>query len=141
MHVVGSSFFTVADRLTFAWGGTTNGPVVVWLTGEHDLSNEDALCMTLARAIGIDSAGLVLDLSEVAFMAVSTVGVIERAQEFLRHRSRSLTVRSPSKRARRVIELCRLDCLFDPEPVPVPVVRSIDLRTYAPRAELEARSG
>jgi len=116
MYLVGSSFFTVADRPTLGQGGTEAGPIIVWLQGEHDLSTDEALCMNLASAIAIDSAGLVLELSEVAFMAVSTLGVIVRAREFLRHRSRSLTVRSPSACARRVIGLCGVDDLLGPSP-------------------------
>jgi anti-anti-sigma factor len=109
MNLVGSSFFTVADQPASSQGGTGAGPVIVWLHGEHDLSTDDALSMTLARAIALDGAGLVLDLSEVAFIAVSTLRVILRAQEFLQHRSRSLTVRSPSPCARRAIGACGLD--------------------------------
>jgi anti-anti-sigma factor len=114
MNLVGSSFFTVADRPTLTQGGTRAGPIIVWLQGEHDLCTDDALCMTLARAIALDDAGLVLDLSEVGFIAVSTLRVIVRAQEFLQHRSLSLTVRSPSPCARRVIGACGLDDLLGP---------------------------
>ena len=116
MNLVGSSFFAVADRPTLAQGGTGAGPIIVWLQGEHDLSTDDALSMNLARAISLDLAGLVLDLSEVAFIAVSTLRVIVRAQEFLQDRSRSLTVRSPSPCARRVIGACGLDDLLGLNP-------------------------
>ena len=40
--------------------------------------------------------GLVLDLSEVRVMSSSTLSVIVRAREYLRRRSASLTVRSPT---------------------------------------------
>jgi anti-anti-sigma factor len=86
-------------------------PIVVWLRGEHDISTDAALCLTLARAIALDSAGLVLDLSGVELISASTLGVIVRAREFLRLRSRSLTVRSPSAFVRRIIDACRLDDL------------------------------
>ena len=91
MVVAGSSFFTVPDAPKN--GG---GPIIVWLVGEHDLSTDDALCATLASAIALDSAGLILDLSGVEFMAASTLGVIVWARAFLRQRARSLTVRAPS---------------------------------------------
>jgi len=116
MNLVGSSFFTVADRPTLAQDGTGTGHIIVWLHGEHDLFTDDALSMTLSRAIALDGPGLVLDLSEVGFISVSTVRVIVRAQEFLQHRSRSLTVRSPSPCARRVIGACCLDELLGPSP-------------------------
>jgi hypothetical protein len=70
----------------------------------------------LARTIALDSAGLVLDLSGVEFMGASTLGTIVRAREFLRERSASLTARSPSAFARRVISACGLDDLLSPSP-------------------------
>ena len=57
--------------------------------------------MTMARAIAVDETDLVIDLSEVTFMNAATVAVIIRAEAFLRDRSRSLTLRSPSAPARR----------------------------------------
>jgi hypothetical protein len=68
----------------------------------------------LARAISLDSAELVLDMSQVTFMAASTLGVIARARDFLRQRSRSLTVRSPSAPVGRVVLACSLSDLIGP---------------------------
>jgi anti-anti-sigma factor len=82
------------------------GCLVVWLRGEHDLSTVGALSETMARAIALDDADLVVDLSEVQFMGAATVGVIIRARELLRLRSRSLVLRSPSRCARRILQLC-----------------------------------
>jgi anti-anti-sigma factor len=93
---------------------------VVWLDGESDITTERALCLTLARAIALDSARVVVDLSGVEVVAPSTIEVIARAREFLRHRSRSLTVRSPSACARRVIEECGLQDLLDQATTPRP---------------------
>jgi anti-anti-sigma factor len=114
MPLLGTSFFTLSQQSSLRRDGTAAGPIVVWLRGEHDLSTDDALCATLARAIAVDSAGLVLDLSEVEFMAASTLGVIVRAREFLRQRSSSLTVRAPSSCVRRVLDACRLNDLVGP---------------------------
>lgn len=86
---------------------------VVWLRGEHDLSTVDALSETLVGAIVLDDADVVVDLSEVQFMGATTVGVLIRARELLRTRSRSLLVRSPSRCARRVLELCGDTNLLD----------------------------
>jgi anti-anti-sigma factor len=85
----------------------------VWLRGRHDTSTVVALCMIMARAIGFDDADVVVDLSEVTFMDAATVGVIIRAEAFLQERSRSLTLRSPSTRARRVLGLCGRGDLVD----------------------------
>lgn len=81
-------------------------PIVVWLRGEHDAFNTSELADILARAIALDDADVVLDLSGVEFMGAATVGVIVRAREFLGARSRSLTLQSPPNIVRRILELC-----------------------------------
>ena len=105
---------TVSHRglLAFAWRDAAC--TVVWLRGEHDVSTVATLSQTLARAIALDDADLVVDLSEVRFMSTATVDVIVRARELLRGRSRSLTLRSPSRCARRIFELCGHTDLVDP---------------------------
>ena len=79
---------------------------VVWLRGEHDASTLPAISEAIARAIADDDADLVIDLSQVDFMDAATVGIILRARELLRSRSRALELRSPSRRAERVLRLC-----------------------------------
>jgi len=116
MVTAGSSFFTLSDRPPPDQGAPEAGPVVVWLWGEHDASTDRALCLTLARAIAVDSVGLVLDLSEVEFIGPSTLAIIVRAREFLRGRWAWLTVRSPSAAARRSIVACGLSDLLSPNP-------------------------
>jgi anti-anti-sigma factor len=91
MACAGSSFFIVPDRVPLSWAGPEPGPTVVWLRGEHDITTDRALSLTVARAIALNDAPLVLDLSEVEFLGASTLEVIVRAREFLHHRSRSLT--------------------------------------------------
>jgi anti-anti-sigma factor len=90
---------------------------VVWLRGEHDISTVAPLAETMARAVALDDRDVVFDLSGVQFMDAATVGVIIRAREFLRLRSRSLRLRSPSTRTRCVFDLCGLADLLDPRPV------------------------
>jgi anti-anti-sigma factor len=87
--------------------------VVVRLRGEHDLATVTELSATLARAITLGDADLVVDLSQVEFMGAATVGVFAWARELLSARSRSLVLRSPSSSARRVLELCDLDSLVE----------------------------
>jgi anti-anti-sigma factor len=99
---------------TFA--GRDADRTVVWLQGEHDLSTAFALADTLARAIALDDADLVLDLSDVQFMGAVTVDIIVRAYELLRQQSRSLTLRAPSMCARRVLELCGVTGDLDVDP-------------------------
>ena len=81
----------------------------VSLHGELDLSEEAELATTLARSIGLDDAGLVIDLSDVSFMSASAVGVILRTQDYLQHRGQTLAIRAPSRCARRILVICGLD--------------------------------
>lgn len=100
--------------------GTGLDPTVASLRGEQDLSTVPALCETLAGAIAVGGADLILDLSAVEFLDASTVRVIVAAGEFLRARSRSLVLRSPSGCAQRVLDLCGLSGLGERSPCASP---------------------
>ena len=97
--------------------GTGLDPTIALLRGEQDLSTVPALCETLAGAIAVGGADLILDLSAVEFLDASTVRVIVAAGEFLRARSRSLVLRSPSSCAQRVLDLCGLSDLVERNPL------------------------
>jgi len=114
MAHVGSSFFTVSNRPPGPVGSETE-PIVVWLGGEHDIATDIALRRTLERAIAFNGSALVLDLAKVELLSASTLGVIVTARNYLRQRSRSLTVRHASAHVRRIIAICDLDYLFSPE--------------------------
>lgn len=86
---------------------------VVCLRGELDAFTAGALSETIARAMALDESDLVIDLSGVEFMAVATVGVLCHTGELLRLQSRSLVLRSPSKCAKRVLDLCGLTDRFE----------------------------
>lgn len=101
-----SSSVTMSFPGLASFAGRDGDRTVVWLRGEHDLSTTVALADTLARAIALDYADLVIDLSDVQFMGAETVGIIVRAHELLGKQSRSMTLRAPSRCARRVLELC-----------------------------------
>lgn len=101
---------TPVESTVAAIGGV---PRAVWLLGEHDMSTDSELAATIARAISLDDDDLVLDLSMVEFIGASTISVIVAGSQFLRARSRSLTIRSPSGPARRVLDLCGLSSLLD----------------------------
>lgn len=111
---VGSSFFAVAERPLLPGAGPELGPTVVWLQGEHDIATDFELSQVLAGAAAANDAAVVVDLSEVEFISASTIGVIVRARELTRQRSRSLTVRSPSAFVRYILGICGLDDLFGP---------------------------
>jgi anti-anti-sigma factor len=77
---------------------------VVWLRGHHDRSTVAAVSEKLARAISFNNLDVIVDLRGVEFMDSTTVGVLTRAEEFLRFRTRSLRLRSPSRFARLVLD-------------------------------------
>ena len=99
---------TVLEFPTVTFRGSDGDQTVVWLRGEHDIATVSTLSELLARATAFDDADLVVDLSEVEFMGVVTVEVLLHERERLALLSRSLTLRSPSSRAERVLALCGL---------------------------------
>ena len=101
MAVLESSIVTFSQRRT-----DDGDQTVVWLRGEHDISTVGSLSELLTRVIALDDADLVVDLSEVQFMGVVTVELLLHARERLELMSRSLTLRSPSRRAAHVLGLC-----------------------------------
>jgi anti-anti-sigma factor len=93
-----------------------DGRTVVWLAGEHDLATVSQVANALATAISTDDADLVVDLSAVTFMSAATVEELVRGRAFLREHSRTLTVRAPSRFAKRVLDLCDLSSLVESHP-------------------------
>lgn len=85
---------------------------VISLRGEHDHATEEVLVGTIAAAIALDEADLVVDLADVEFIDSSTLVVLVRASDFLRQRARALVVRAPSARARRVLDAGGLSSLI-----------------------------
>ncbi|MGI8792256.1 MAG: STAS domain-containing protein [Acidimicrobiales bacterium] len=81
---------------------------VVWLTGEHDVSTVAELCERMASAERLDGADVVVDLSAVEFLGAATLAIIVGTRTRLGRQSRSLTLRSPSRCARRVLDVCGL---------------------------------
>lgn len=116
---------TVRNRVRRAAAIRDPNRTVIWLRGEQDCSNVEALSEAMDRAIALDDANLVVDMSEVRFMGAATVGAIVGAREVLRVRARTLGLRHPSRCARRVVALCGLSDLIDADlidaaPLPLP---------------------
>ncbi len=88
--------------------------IVVSLYGEHDIASLANLSAAMARGISSGDGDVVVDLSGVEFMGADTITVIQRARDFLETRSLRLTVRSPSRCAQRVLDLCGLTGLIEP---------------------------
>ena len=89
---------------------------IVWLAGEHDIASAWRVRNTLGRAIARDDADLVVDLSETDFMDASTIGTLVRARNLLLAQNRTLTIRAPSRSARRVLDIVGSGELIDPMP-------------------------
>jgi anti-anti-sigma factor len=88
---------------------------VVWLEGEHDIATVSDLAATLAKASSADGGDLIVDLSEVTFISSATVDLLVTHWNSLRRQSRTLTLRSPSKFTRRVLDICGLTRLIEPQ--------------------------
>ena len=86
---------------------------IVWLEGEHDIATVSDLADTLAGATSADGADLVVDLSRVTFISAATIGLLIAHGNSLRRESRTLTLRSPTRFTRRVLDLCGLTGLIE----------------------------
>ena len=91
----------------------TRNRTVVCLDGEHDIATLPFLTDTLAKAISADDTDLVVDLSRVTFLSAATIDELVRGRNTLRHQSRDLTLRSPSRCASRLLDVCGLTDLVE----------------------------
>jgi len=89
---------------------------VIRLDGEYDIATASVLHDSLAVAISVDDADLVVDLSGVTFIDAATIGVLIGGRNSLRGQSRSLTLRDPSRCASRLLDLCGLNGLLESGP-------------------------
>jgi anti-anti-sigma factor len=119
MGLTKGSSLVVSRRDLPAYAERVADRTIVWLNGEHDASTVAALWEVIARAIALDDDDLVIDLSGVEFMGSATVGLIMRARDALRPRSRRLTLRCPSRCAARVLDLYGLSDRLEAGPVDV----------------------
>jgi anti-anti-sigma factor len=111
-----SSVITPREGLAAATGPNASRGVV-WLQGECDISTVTALAQTMTRTMVTEGGDLVVDLSGVQFMDAATIGVIIGVRNALQLQLRSLTLRSPSSFAKRVLELCGLTDLLELPPL------------------------
>ena len=75
----------------------------------------------LARAVAAGDHDVTVDLGGVTFINAATIAVLERSRDYLLLDSRRLTLRSPSRCARRMLQICGLAGLveqFPPERAP-----------------------
>ena len=91
------------------------GSPIVTMAGEYDVAIVAPLSETFSAAIARDDCDLVVDLIDVLFMDAATVSVPVRAAVLLREHGRVLRLRDPSPCVRRILGLCALDSLIEPE--------------------------
>lgn len=97
---------------------------MIWLRGECDLDAASQLRDTLLGAISTGTSDVVVDASQVTFVDAATIGVLIAARNALRSQSRHLTLRAPSERVLRVLDLCGLGQLAgDGSPLTHPIGR------------------
>lgn len=89
----------------------------MWLVGEHDLATVGLIDSALVEVMAIDTLDdVAVDLSEAAFIDASTLGALVRGRRLLTGSGRRLTLRSPRRFPRRVLELCGLADLIEAAP-------------------------
>jgi anti-anti-sigma factor len=89
--------------------------IVVQLRGDLDRSSVPALAAALASAAALKTPNVVVDLSEVHFINAATVRVITAARDFMSGEGRTFELRSPSRGAQRILDLCGVRCPVKPE--------------------------
>ncbi len=91
--------------------GTTT---VVVLRGEADIATLPLVVEALARVIADRDGDVIVDLEQTAFIDTGALRAVLQALQVLRGGERLLTLRSPSKIARRLLEVFGLSYLVAP---------------------------
>jgi anti-anti-sigma factor len=86
---------------------------VVTLRGEADLFTLPLVVDVLAGAIAEHDGAITVDLADTDFIDVGNARTLARAWQFLDDHGRTLTLRSPSRAAARVLGLLGLSPLVE----------------------------
>ena len=93
--------------------GSTNGVVVATLSGEIDLSNAAQITRSVVDAVPNEAVGLVMDLSDVAYLDSAGVRMLAELERRLGWRSQAFRVVAPEgSRTRKVLSIAGLDGLL-----------------------------
>ena len=93
--------------------GSTNGVVVATLSGEIDLSNAAQITRSVVDAVPNEAVGLVIDLSDVAYLDSAGVRMLAELERRLGWRSQAFRVVAPEgSRTRKVLSIAGLDGLL-----------------------------
>lgn len=94
---------------------TDGDRVLVALGGELDLATAPELWAVIDKALADGRRRLVLDLAGLTFVDSTGLGVFVRAGKELRAADGGLTLRSPGERVANLLEITRLEEVFDIE--------------------------
>jgi len=88
----------------------TGGVLVAHIEGEIESVNADQLRTALARRLANDTAGLVLDLTEAAYLDSAGIELLfDLARRLRTHRQRLRLVVPAAAPMRRVLDLCDIE--------------------------------
>ena len=104
---------TIPAAALVASVSTVGTATVVSLRGEADVFTLPLLVDALARAIADSEGPVIVDLAGTDFIDVGTVGAFVRAWQFLDDRERTLSLRSPSRFAARVLGVLGVSHLIE----------------------------
>jgi anti-sigma B factor antagonist len=90
--------------------------VVLTLTGELDTSTIAGITEHISDAIAVASESLVLDLRQVTFLDSLSLAALVHARNLCAAYGLALTLRAPSYRVQRLLELTGTVVLFNIEP-------------------------
>ena len=88
-------------------------PAVLALHGDVEASTAQLLIDSMSAMIEWSGGDIVIDLTEVEFIDIASVRVLDEARQVLWRESRGLTFRSPSKLATLVLGLFGLTNLIE----------------------------
>jgi anti-anti-sigma factor len=91
------------------------GDVRIALAGELDLATAPELWAAIDAAMADGHIRITLDLSELTFADSTGLGVFVRAGKELRSAGGSLTLRHPGERVTKLLEITRLQEVFEIE--------------------------
>ena len=92
---------------------STNGVVVATLSGEIDLSNAAHITRAVVDGVPNEAVGLVMDLSDVAYLDSAGVRMLAELERRLGWRSQAFRVVAPEgSRTRKVLSIAGLDGLL-----------------------------
>jgi len=89
------------------------GRTIVTLRGAVERSTRPVLPDYLVVGLLLEDAEIVIDLGSIEFIDLAGIRALGREREFLLANRRTMSVRAPSRLARRLITMCGLDDILE----------------------------